>query len=76
MNALIANLLARAHLDVQEEFGMIDTNRVAERFAVLIVKECSSVVERSYKYHTGTPISFWEMSQDVQRTLEDHFGLD
>ena len=40
MNEQIKSLLAQAHLQVKEEFGIIDTNRVAERFADLIIDEC------------------------------------
>ena len=40
MNERIKSLLAKAHLDVMEDLGDIDTNHVAEKFAELIVKEC------------------------------------
>lgn len=74
MNKQIKRLLACAHLEIAAENGEIDTNKVAERFAVLVIEECCSVVERSYKYSTGTPMSFWEMSQDVQDKLRLHFS--
>jgi hypothetical protein len=44
MNERIKSLLAKAHLDVKEEFGIIDTNRVAEKFAELIVNKCANIV--------------------------------
>jgi hypothetical protein len=47
-----------------------------ERFAELIVRECCQTVERRYKYSNGTPVSFWEMSQDVQDLLKAHFGVE
>lgn len=47
-----------------------------EKFAELIVKECCQAVERRYKYSNGTPVSFWEMSQDVQDLLKEHFGVE
>ena len=45
MNERIKTLLAKAHLDVKEEFGIIDTNRVAEKFAELIVRECIDIAK-------------------------------
>lgn len=46
-----------------------------EKFAKLIVQDCCQAVERRYKYSNGTPVSFWEMSQDVQDLLKEHFGF-
>lgn len=46
-----------------------------EKFAELIVQDCCQAVERRYKYSNGTPVSFWEMSQDVQDLLKEHFGF-
>jgi len=46
-----------------------------KKFAELIVGECCQEVERKYKYSNGTPVSFWEMSQDVQDLLKKHFGV-
>ena len=43
MNERIKSLLAQAHLEIKEEFGIIDTNQVAERFATLIIDECIQV---------------------------------
>ena len=47
-----------------------------EKFAELIVQDCCQAVERRYKYSNGTPVSFWEMSQDVQDLLKEHFGVE
>ncbi len=47
-----------------------------EKFAELIVQECCQAVERRYKYSNGTPVSFWQMSQDVQDLLKTHFGVE
>jgi len=43
MNERIKSLLAKAHLDVMEDLGDIDSNHVAEKFAELIVKECLDI---------------------------------
>lgn len=44
-----------------------------EKFARLVVQECCKTIERTYKYSNGTPVSFWEMSQDVQDLLNKQF---
>ena len=46
-----------------------------EKFAELVITECCQAIERRYKYNKGTPMSFWEMSQDVQDLLKEHFGV-
>lgn len=43
MNERIKSLLVQAHLEIKEEFGIIDTNQVAERFATLIIDECIQI---------------------------------
>ena len=51
MNERIKSLLAKAHLDVIEDIGVIDTNRVAEKFAELIVRECADQCMNVLDYH-------------------------
>jgi hypothetical protein len=61
MNERIISLLAQAHLEIKEEFGIIDTNQVAERFATLIIKECAELVEYN--------------SKGAGRDIREHFGV-
>lgn len=51
MNERIKSLLAKAHLDVMEEYGDIYSNRVAEKFAELIVRECIQAVKNVGGYN-------------------------
>ena len=51
MNERIKSLLAKAHLDVMEDIGVIDTNRVAEKFAQSIVRECADQCMNVLDYH-------------------------
>ena len=53
MNERIKELLAKAHLDVMEDLGNIDTNRVAEKFAELIVKETLQVARAGIEFGDG-----------------------
>lgn len=55
--------------------GSLYLHVFAEKFAELIVKECCQTVERRYKYSKGAPVSFWEMSQDVQDLLKEQFRV-
>ena len=69
MNERIKSLLAKAHLDVMEDLGDIDSNHVAEKFAELIVKECASRVDnilREKKHGGGT------MGDEIK----EHFGVE
>ncbi len=45
MNERIKSLLAKAHLDVMENLGGMDTNHVSEKFAELIVRECMNICD-------------------------------
>jgi hypothetical protein len=45
MNERIKSLLAKAHLDVMEDLGDIDSNHVAEKFADLILDDVLTVIE-------------------------------
>lgn len=71
MNNRIKSLLAQAHLEVKEEFGIIDTNQVAERFAELLIKECASMV-RVYRSHE------YDFTGDLEldEFMLNHFGVE
>jgi hypothetical protein len=70
MNERIKELLAKAHLDVMEDKGVIDTNQVAEKFAELIVKECAKVA----LYHTPDTEEL-EYSHLIEDKILEHFGV-
>lgn len=77
MNERIKELIAQAreplhNKDLPFNQGLME---YSEKFAELIVQDCCQAVERRYKYSNGTPVSFWEMSQDVQDLLKEHFGF-
>jgi len=67
MNERIKSLLAKAHLDVMEDIGVIDTNRVAEKFAELIVRECAKIAEVNQAEDMG-----WNIGE----IIKEHFGVD
>jgi len=48
MNERIKKLLAQAHLDCGP-----DTNKVAERYAELIVRECADIADNQEDYLTA-----------------------
>ena len=69
MNERIKSLLAKAHLDVMEDLGDIDSNHVAEKFAELIIEECAIKVDnilREKKHGGGT------MGDEIR----EHFGVE
>jgi hypothetical protein len=67
MNERIKSLLAKAHLDVMEDLGDIDTNHVAEKFAELIVRECiDTILDCTVEYATRPQIA---------EELREHFGV-
>ena len=79
MNEGIKSLLAKAHLDVMEDLGDIDSNQVAERFAELIIKECyehckgqmlpkGMAEEHGLNYNDGV--------MDCAIGLIQHFGVE
>ena len=65
MNEKIKELLAKAHLDVMENLGDMNTNYVAEKFAELIVRECGRVYIQNQQDGVMT------LTQD----LLQHFGV-
>lgn len=78
MNKRIQQLAIDAGLIASEYNGFDRTQLTSAqmKFAESIVRECCKTVERKYKYSNGTPVSFWEMSQDVQDLLNKHFGIE
>ena len=77
MTGRINNLIDQSDFGSYAEIPdtyIVHKNDLVE-FAELIVRECCQAVERRYKYSNGTPVSFWEMSQDVQDLLKEHFGV-
>ena len=76
MNEELIQKLVDQCLDKRERYGTTVEVLRSRKFAELIVRECCQVVERKYKYSNGTPVSFWEMSQDVQDLLKKHFGVE
>ena len=75
MNERIETLAKAAGYDMINKAAMRALGFDVEKFAELIVRECCETVERRYKYSNGTPVSFWQMSQDVQDLLKEHFGV-
>jgi hypothetical protein len=76
MNERIKSLLAQAHLEIKEEFGIIDTNQVAERFAELIVRECSDAVLSVPCYYKDYRSQIEEaVINDCGRAVLEHFGV-
>lgn len=71
MNERIKSLLAKAHLDVMEDLGNIDTNLVAERFAELIVKECLDQC-----YNRGMNDELYAGQLKAAAYIEEHFGVE
>jgi hypothetical protein len=73
-----ADFIGKKNNGAEWRWGYIDPELAEklEKFAELIVKECCETVERRYKYSNGTPVSFWQMSQDVQDLLKEHFGVE
>lgn len=66
MNKQIKRLLACAHLEIAAEDGKIDTNKVAERFAHLIIEECCGI---SHKVLVSKPKGL-----DPEMGLEGYFA--
>jgi len=85
MNERIKELLAKAHLDVMEDKGVIDTNHVAERFAELIVRECVDIADGQKKYVEDMVVFNehdvnWnkariQQSQRIVDKIKQHFGV-
>ena len=72
MNQRIESLLAKAHLEVMEDLGVIETNVVAEKFAELIVKECCDVLQTETIQHVG----YGYNQGFLHKKIKDHFGVE
>ena len=77
LTQLYRSVRSKEALASQDQFNSANVllGSEVEKFAELIVRECCETVERRYKYSNGTPVSFWQMSQDVQDLLKEHFGV-
>ena len=75
MNERIKSLLAKAHLDVMEDLGDIDSNHVAEKFAELIVQECIDCAVWVGK-NNHNPVEPIHTAHAVKRRIEKHFGVE
>jgi len=64
MNQRIKSLLAKAHLDVMEDLGMLDSSQIAEKFAELLIKECTDFLRDKLDDHFAA------------EQLEEHFGIE
>jgi len=64
MNQRIKSLLAKAHLDVMEDLGMLDSSQIAEKFAELLIKECTDFLKDKLDDHFAA------------EQLEEHFGIE
>ena len=63
MNEKIKQLLAQAHLEVE---NIKDTNKIAEEFAELIIKECSELVS------CNAHVSGFSLGD----LIKEHFGVE
>ena len=70
MNQRIESLLAKAHLEVMEDLGVIETNVVAEKFAELIVEECRNVIGEVYR---KTPLELCGSLLTADEEIAKHF---
>ena len=81
MNERIKQLLARAHLEVED---IKDTNKIAEKFAELIVKECLKEIndmivdesEQLYPNNKQTTEYVNERLMDAHDNIVDLFGIE
>ena len=64
MNERIKQLLAQAHLEVQNHK---DTNKIAERFAELIVEDCVNKMQNDY---------YGDSLDDICAQLKQDFGVE
>ena len=77
MNERIKSLLAKAHLDVMEDLGNIDTNYVAEKFAELIVRECVGCCEQVISDPVPKSVDTFEQGGiHCMDAIKQHFGVD
>lgn len=75
MNKRISSLLAKAHLEVKEEFGIIDTNRVAEKFAELIIFDVLHTCLMMQHGNQYTPEELLFQTK-YRKIVREHFGVE
>ena len=75
MNERIKSLLAKAHLDVMEDLGDIDSNHVAEKFAELIVRECAEICLEMATKCAGLP-GDGALAKDCAYWIKNDFGVE
>jgi len=68
MNQRIRSLLAKAHLDVMEDLGNLNTSQVGERFAELLIKECMTLCEDVAERNDPAIACYYE--------IKKHFGIE
>jgi chemotaxis protein CheY-P-specific phosphatase CheC len=77
MNERIKSLLAKAHLDVMEDLGNIDTNHVAEKFAQLIIKKCIDIcLDRHHTWRWDNEPDSFSGPRDCAQSIKQHFGIE
>ena len=77
MNQRIESLLAKAHLEVMEDLGVIETNVVAEKFAELIVKECLAQADKMRDGFEADGEAEQALGADwVALAIARHFGVE
>lgn len=80
MNERITQLLAQAHLEVED---VKDTNKIAQKFAELIIQECITVAkeeEDRYDFlvdELGDDATMCANAMtEYQLAIKDHFGVE
>ena len=78
MNERIKSLLVKAHLDVMEDLGDIDSNHVAEKFAELIIQECVKFCEHESNDddHDEYDMGMWVKAESIKTAIKQHFGVE
>jgi len=61
MNEKIKQLLAQAHLEVEDTK---DTNKIAEKFAEFIIQECANIAWNN------------EPDGEISDLIKEHFGVE
>lgn len=79
MNEKIKQLLAQAHLEIED---IKDANKIAEKFAELIVKECVNKIE-TYEIYVGcSPAGelacewTYNSLKSIRDDIKEHFGVE
>jgi hypothetical protein len=76
MNERIKELAEQAEDDVVADHRGDEFHKAyTQRFAELIVKECSAKIERDYKYERGEDTK-WIIAFAIANDLKAHFGVE